>query len=90
MPPGKLELDIPLAQIVREQLQGGGFALLDIRAAHGLALNDLPRHHGDPFDRMMIAQARAEGLPLVRTSAFTTRGAPGPHGTCRAALRCRS
>ena len=64
---GKLELDIPLAQIVREQLQGGSFALLDIRAAHVLALNDLPRHHGDPFDRMMIAQARAEGLPLVST-----------------------
>lgn len=61
---GKLELDIPLEQIVREQLQGN-FALLDIRAAHVLALNELPRHHGDPFDRMMIAQARTEGLPLV-------------------------
>jgi PIN domain nuclease of toxin-antitoxin system len=54
---GKLELDIPLEQIVHEQFRGG-FALLDIRAAHILALNELPRHHGDPFDRMMIARAR--------------------------------
>jgi PIN domain nuclease of toxin-antitoxin system len=62
---GKLELDIPLAQIVAEQLQGDRFALLDIRATHVLALDALPAHHGDPFDRMLIAQARTEGLPLV-------------------------
>jgi PIN domain nuclease of toxin-antitoxin system len=62
---GKLELDIPLAQIVREQLQSDRFSLLDIRAPHVLELDTLPRHHGDPFDRIMIAQARVEGLPLV-------------------------
>jgi len=62
---GKLELSIPLAQIVREQLQGDRFQLLDIQARHVVALDELPRHHGDPFDRMMIAQARVESLPLV-------------------------
>jgi PIN domain nuclease of toxin-antitoxin system len=62
---GKLELDVPLAQIVNEQFEAGRFQMLDIRAAHVLALNELPRHHGDPFDRMMIAQARVEALPLV-------------------------
>jgi PIN domain nuclease of toxin-antitoxin system len=62
---GKLELDIPLEQLVREQMQGAGFQMLDIQAAHVLELNALPNHHGDPFDRMMIAQARVEGLPLV-------------------------
>lgn len=62
---GKLDMDVPLAQIVREQLQGDRFQLLDIRAEHVLALEDLPRHHGDPFDRLLIGQARVEGLPLV-------------------------
>ena len=62
---GKLEMDVSLAQIVREQLQGHRFQLLDIRAEHVLALEELPRHHGDPFDRLLIAQARVEGLPLV-------------------------
>ena len=62
---GKLELDVPLAQIVREQLQGDRFQLLDVRAEHVLALEELPRHHGDPFDRLLIGQARTEGLPLV-------------------------
>ena len=62
---GKLELDIPLAQIVHEQLEGDRFALLDIRASHVLELDALPRHHSDPFDRLIVAQACAEGLPLV-------------------------
>src|SRR5690606_2619507 len=47
---GKLELDVPLTQIVREQVQGDRYRLLDIRAEHVLALDDLPRPHSDPFD----------------------------------------
>jgi PIN domain nuclease of toxin-antitoxin system len=34
-------------------------------AAHGLLAGGLPRHHSDPFDRMLIAQARSEGLTIV-------------------------
>ncbi len=41
------------------------FELLDITPAHGIAAARLPPHHGDPFDRILIAQARAEGLTLV-------------------------
>ncbi|HWH35599.1 MAG TPA: type II toxin-antitoxin system VapC family toxin [Acidimicrobiales bacterium] len=33
--------------------------------SHALALADLPDHHQDPFDRMLVAQARTEGLALV-------------------------
>ena len=62
---GKLEMEIPLEQIVREQLQDERYRLLDIRAAHILELNALPRPHGDPFDRLLIAQSRIESLPLV-------------------------
>jgi PIN domain nuclease of toxin-antitoxin system len=42
-----------------------GFRALTINVAHGLAAGRLPRHHGDPFDRMLIAQARTEKLTLV-------------------------
>ena len=46
-------------------LEAEGFQVLSIRAAHALAAAALPRHHGDPFDRMIIAQARAESLTIV-------------------------
>ncbi|NMG41955.1 PIN domain-containing protein [Chelativorans sp. ZYF759] len=42
-----------------------GFDFLDIRLAHIEALRTLPQHHGDPFDRMLIAQARVEGLTVL-------------------------
>jgi len=41
------------------------FAELPVRFAHSLALQSLPRHHDDPFDRILIAQAIAEGRRLV-------------------------
>jgi PIN domain nuclease of toxin-antitoxin system len=42
-----------------------GFALLPIEVAHVRRLRTLPAHHGDPFDRMLVAQAVEEGLTLV-------------------------
>ncbi len=41
------------------------FAKLEITFAHVEALRDLPPHHTDPFDRLLIAQAQREGLTLV-------------------------
>jgi PIN domain nuclease of toxin-antitoxin system len=38
---------------------------LPITPAHAWSVSDLPRHHGDPFDRILIAQARSESLRLV-------------------------
>jgi PIN domain nuclease of toxin-antitoxin system len=38
---------------------------LPITSAHALAVQNLPPHHADPFDRMLIAQAQSEGLTLV-------------------------
>jgi PIN domain nuclease of toxin-antitoxin system len=58
---GKLDAPDDLgAQIVRHQ-----FTPLAITVAHGLAAGGLPRHHHDPFDRMLIAQASAEDLTIV-------------------------
>lgn len=42
-----------------------GFQLLSITAQHASLAASLPRHHLDPFDRMLIAQALVEGLTLV-------------------------
>lgn len=50
-------------------LDAEGFRLLPIQLIHALAVADLPWHHRDPFDRLLIAQARAEGLTLVTCDA---------------------
>lgn len=64
---GKLDLPSRLEQRVAED----GLRVVAIKPAHGLALADLPLHHCDPFDRLLIAQARAEDLTIVTTdSAF--------------------
>lgn len=53
------------------------FTALDVTTQHALAVRELPPHHDDPFDRMLIAQARVEGLTLVtrdrRMSAYDVR-----------------
>jgi PIN domain nuclease of toxin-antitoxin system len=50
---------------LEHQVQAGGFIPLPITIAHGVAAGQLVRHHDDPFDRMLIAQALAEGLTIV-------------------------
>jgi PIN domain nuclease of toxin-antitoxin system len=42
-----------------------GLKSLDITHAHAFELIDLPKHHQDPFDRMLIAQARHENMALM-------------------------
>lgn len=46
-------------------LAANEFDILVINAAHAISAGGLPHHHSDPFDRMLIAQAQAEGLILV-------------------------
>lgn len=68
---GKLEAPNDL----REQIEANEFASLPIALIHGLAAGDLPPHHDDPFDRMLVAQARIEGFTLVtRDSRFERYG----------------
>ncbi len=50
-----------MAEIVSEM----GFTPLPMTMAHALEAGALPRHHDDPFDRMLIGQARRDGLTLV-------------------------
>ncbi|TVQ15874.1 MAG: type II toxin-antitoxin system VapC family toxin [Balneolaceae bacterium] len=58
---GKLEIP----GLVEEALADNGFDTLDIKLKHVLALDELPTHHSDPFDRIQIAQARSEGMTLI-------------------------
>jgi PIN domain nuclease of toxin-antitoxin system len=53
-------------------IQQQGFTELPVTTRHGLEAAALPPHHADPFDRMLIAQARLEGLTLI-TSDRTFR-----------------
>ena len=62
---GKLPLTFPLSEIVRVQQEQCGLRLLPITSTHIFALESLPPHHRDPFDRLLIAQAISEILPLA-------------------------
>lgn len=62
---GKLELDLPLNELVDFQCLNNGLQILNIETAHIYQLEALPFHHKDPFDRLLLAQAQVENLQLV-------------------------
>jgi PIN domain nuclease of toxin-antitoxin system len=51
--------------VLTRQLGEAGFEELAVRWGHGRAVRDLPPHHRDPFDRLLIAQAISEPLRLL-------------------------
>jgi PIN domain nuclease of toxin-antitoxin system len=51
--------------LLRQGLQDNGYEELDINSLHTLMVAHLPPIHKDPFDRLLIAQAREEGIPLL-------------------------
>ena len=55
----------PTPEPIPEAMTVAGFEELPFTMAHGQALATLPWHHKDPFDRMIIVQALAEGLPVL-------------------------
>ena len=59
---GKLRFSAPVA---RQALQDMDIRILPYTGAHALHLFDLPLHHGDPFDRQIIAQALSEKIPVI-------------------------
>lgn len=58
---GKLDFPDAVDDIIRQY----GFVELAATAQHGDLLRDLPRHHADPFDRLLIVQALDEGLTIL-------------------------
>jgi len=62
---GKLPLPQPPQVYVPRRMLSSGCEALPIEPPHALAVAALPHHHGDPFDRMLIAQAQHEGVRLL-------------------------
>lgn len=61
---------------LRAGLVKNGWAELPITASHALELADLPLRHADPFGRILIAQARREGWPLLKADRALKRYGP--------------
>lgn len=62
---GKLTLKIPFEELFPGAILSNGFQILQPDFPHYLSLLQLPEHHRDPFDRLLIAQAVSENLVLV-------------------------
>ena len=59
---GRLDVD---TEALERELETGGMSELPVRWRHAKVTAALPRHHEDPFDRMLVAQAQSEGLTVV-------------------------
>jgi PIN domain nuclease of toxin-antitoxin system len=62
---GKLPLPEPPESYVPSRMRHDGVDALPVSHVHALHVATLPHHHGDPFDRILVAQAQLEDLPLV-------------------------
>lgn len=62
---GKLTLTQPFQEFIPDQLTRNSVKLLEISIAHLAVVSSLPFHHRDPFDRLMVAQAISEKVPIV-------------------------
>jgi PIN domain nuclease of toxin-antitoxin system len=72
---GKLKLPVPLPQAIQRGVADMGLEILPLHAEHIYKLSDLPFHHRDPFDRLLIAQALYEQMPiLTNDDAFDAYG----------------
>lgn len=66
---GKLSAD---PHEIRAALEPAGFVELPVTGEHAARVTDLPRHHRDPFDRLLIAQALTEPMRLLTNDAALT------------------
>ena len=62
-----LKLPFSPSEFIRDSFARWQFRPIDITHEHALAADELPLHHRDPFDRMLVAQALLEGMTLLTT-----------------------
>jgi PIN domain nuclease of toxin-antitoxin system len=62
---GKLPLPTAPHEYVPSRMQASGTDALPITHTHALSVASLPTHHRDPFDRLLVAQAQTESLPIL-------------------------
>jgi PIN domain nuclease of toxin-antitoxin system len=62
---GRVETPAPIDEFLPDSLARNGVQALAIELPHALRVARLPSIHGDPFDRLIVAQAQIEGLPIL-------------------------
>lgn len=62
---GRLTLPVPLRELVQRAVREASVRVLAVAPDHGLRAAELPLHHRDPFDRLLVSQAITEGLVLL-------------------------
>jgi PIN domain nuclease of toxin-antitoxin system len=67
---GRLPLPQPPAAYVPDRMRQSGVTGLAVQHSHALQVARLPKHHGDPFDRLLVAQAQLEQVPIVTLDPF--------------------
>jgi len=77
---GRLPLPAVPEQFVPERLARDGISVLPVELVHALRVATLPKLHRDPFDRLLVAQAMVEGVPLLtadrRVAAYAIETIP--------------
>ena len=70
---GRMELPDAVERYLPDRLRHHAIELLAIELPHALRAGALPHIHGDPFDRMLVAQAQVEGLPILTADPAISR-----------------
>jgi len=70
---GKLDLPDNLESFIPQQMALNAIDTLPIRMSHALHVHRLPDHHRDPFDRLIVSQARLENLPILTADPQVTQ-----------------
>lgn len=70
---GKLPISKPLPTLIADQININGLRLLPIHTEHIFQLDQLPMHHRDPFDRLIIAQALHEKMMVLSSDEILTQ-----------------
>src|SRR3954471_9191519 len=66
---GKYILASPFQAFMEQQIASNRFEVLHVLVSHAAAVASLPWHHRDPFDRLLVAQALTEQIPIVSADA---------------------
>ena len=70
---GKLRVTGPLGSYLSERLSENAIGILPVSLRHAAGVAELPNHHRDPFDRLLVAQAIAENLAMLTADPVLTR-----------------
>jgi len=70
---GRLSLPEPPEALVPDRMRRTGVDALPVQHSHALRVASLPKHHDDPFDRLLVAQAQLESLPILTSDRIFNR-----------------